>query len=403
MLYVVGGLYGNLAALDAVERPRRAGDGAGTLVFNGDFHWFDAEPQWFAAIDAAVSAGTGRCAAMSRPSSRAGRRRRRLRLRLPGVGRRGRGAALERDPRRAARDVAHGSPARRRLAALPMHLVAQVGDAAGRHRPRRRRLARRLALRTRHARRAVAAPLARRRSPRLAASTCSLRPTPAWPRCAISSSPPAASVVNNGAAGMPNFCRHARSAWSRASPPALAARAALRAGRATACTLTPAARTTTRARSWTASWRAGRRARRPMRRISSASPAARTTQSASPHRDKIASRCPRLSIIIPALNEETGIADALEALTPLRTTRHRGHRGRRRQPRRHHRNAPGRLPTACSSRAARARRADECRRRGRIGDVLLFLHADTPLPADADDVVLDGLAGSAATGAASTS
>ena len=54
-LWVVGGLYGNLealaalqAAFDADPAPRKA------LVFNGDFHWFDAEPAWFAAIQAGV-------------------------------------------------------------------------------------------------------------------------------------------------------------------------------------------------------------------------------------------------------------------------------------------------------------------------------------------------------------
>jgi hypothetical protein len=56
-LWVVGGLYGNLEALDAVlaaydadPSPRKA------LVFNGDFHWFDAEPNWFASIQAQVNA-----------------------------------------------------------------------------------------------------------------------------------------------------------------------------------------------------------------------------------------------------------------------------------------------------------------------------------------------------------
>jgi hypothetical protein len=40
-LYVVGGLYGNLAALDEVER--LAAEEGAQIVFNGDFHWFDAE------------------------------------------------------------------------------------------------------------------------------------------------------------------------------------------------------------------------------------------------------------------------------------------------------------------------------------------------------------------------
>lgn len=52
-LYVVGGLYGNLAALNAIETLAAAE--RATIVFNGDFHWFDAEPSWFAAIERGVA------------------------------------------------------------------------------------------------------------------------------------------------------------------------------------------------------------------------------------------------------------------------------------------------------------------------------------------------------------
>jgi hypothetical protein len=54
-IYVVGGLYGNLAALDAVEQLAAAERGTAEIVFNGDFHWFDAEPAWFSAIDDRVT------------------------------------------------------------------------------------------------------------------------------------------------------------------------------------------------------------------------------------------------------------------------------------------------------------------------------------------------------------
>jgi len=47
-LYVAGGLYGNLAALDDIER--LAAQENALVVFNGDFHWFDAEPDWFDEI-----------------------------------------------------------------------------------------------------------------------------------------------------------------------------------------------------------------------------------------------------------------------------------------------------------------------------------------------------------------
>lgn len=54
-LYVVGGLYGNTAALDEVLRLFAAEPAADKrLVFNGDFHWFDTDPAAFARINVAV-------------------------------------------------------------------------------------------------------------------------------------------------------------------------------------------------------------------------------------------------------------------------------------------------------------------------------------------------------------
>lgn len=55
VLYVVGGLYGNLSALDEIERMAAAEATPVSIVFNGDFHWFDAEPDWFAAIERGVA------------------------------------------------------------------------------------------------------------------------------------------------------------------------------------------------------------------------------------------------------------------------------------------------------------------------------------------------------------
>lgn len=55
-LYVVGGLYGNRPALDAIEAMARAEAAAPTLCFNGDFHWFDIDDAAFAEIDARVLA-----------------------------------------------------------------------------------------------------------------------------------------------------------------------------------------------------------------------------------------------------------------------------------------------------------------------------------------------------------
>ena len=53
-LYVVGGLYGNLAALAAIETLAAQERAPPALVFNGDFHWFDAAPDWFADVDRGV-------------------------------------------------------------------------------------------------------------------------------------------------------------------------------------------------------------------------------------------------------------------------------------------------------------------------------------------------------------
>jgi hypothetical protein len=51
-LHVVGGLYGNPAALQALlERADTEPNGPGTIVFNGDVHWLDVDPDDFQAID----------------------------------------------------------------------------------------------------------------------------------------------------------------------------------------------------------------------------------------------------------------------------------------------------------------------------------------------------------------
>ena len=56
-LYVVGGLYGNPAALAAVlERADLEPGSPATVVFNGDFHWLDVAPEDFEAISETVLA-----------------------------------------------------------------------------------------------------------------------------------------------------------------------------------------------------------------------------------------------------------------------------------------------------------------------------------------------------------
>lgn len=54
VLYAVGGLYGNELALKEVLRLFERERGRKQLVFNGDFHWFDADPTVFARIQRSV-------------------------------------------------------------------------------------------------------------------------------------------------------------------------------------------------------------------------------------------------------------------------------------------------------------------------------------------------------------
>jgi hypothetical protein len=126
-LYVAGGLYGNLAAAQAIERLAAAERGRVTIVYNGDFHWFDADDAWFDAVERAVAphhalrgnveteiariidvgAGCG-CAYPPVIADEVVVRSNQILSGLRSV------AALAPD-------------ARARLAALPMHLVADVG------------------------------------------------------------------------------------------------------------------------------------------------------------------------------------------------------------------------------------------------------------------------------------
>jgi hypothetical protein len=125
VLYVVGGLYGNLAAIDAVERLAATECMPTTIVFNGDFHWFDAEPHWFGEIDRRVAPHLALRGNVETEIARA-----------EDIGA-GCGCAY---PESVHDDVVRRSneilealrtvtsdTARARLARLPMHLVAQVG------------------------------------------------------------------------------------------------------------------------------------------------------------------------------------------------------------------------------------------------------------------------------------
>ena len=125
-VYVVGGLYGNVDALETVLEMAQREHAA--LVFNGDFHWFDVAREEFAQVSREVlrhavlrgnveteisgedsGAGCG-CAYPADVSDAVVSRSNEILERL--------------------RETARAQPeVRRQLAALPMHLRAQVGPA----------------------------------------------------------------------------------------------------------------------------------------------------------------------------------------------------------------------------------------------------------------------------------
>jgi hypothetical protein len=127
-LYVIGGLYGNVEALAAVHALAAREAGPVTLVFNGDFHWFDVSREDFARVTrdvlghwsirgnveteiAAEESGAGCGCAYP--------------LDVSDVDVSRSNEILER-----LRATARGLPElRERLGALPMNLVARVGEA----------------------------------------------------------------------------------------------------------------------------------------------------------------------------------------------------------------------------------------------------------------------------------
>jgi hypothetical protein len=124
-LWVAGGLYGNVCALERLLALYAGEPREKALVFNGDFHWFDLDPDDFAAIERGVSA------------HRATRGNVETELALPAQGA-GCGCGypdwvgdetVERSNRiiERLRTTAQADPAaRRRLAALPLTMVAEV-------------------------------------------------------------------------------------------------------------------------------------------------------------------------------------------------------------------------------------------------------------------------------------
>ena len=130
VLYVVGGLYGNRFALAEIEQMAARETVATQIVFNGDYHWFDADVGTFTDIDNGVARHTAlrgnveteladdddtNGCGCAYPES------------VPDDDVERSNGILDR-LRSAARQVDALKPGTRaRLAALPMHLVADVG------------------------------------------------------------------------------------------------------------------------------------------------------------------------------------------------------------------------------------------------------------------------------------
>lgn len=219
-LYVAGGLYGNAAALTQIEH--MAGAEGGRIVFNGDFNWFNVDDHGFSYVNERVTrhlalrgnveteladddsdAGCG-CTYPAQVSDDEVRRSNRILSRL--------------------RETARAFPRlRRRLAALPMYCVMRVGgvriaivhgDAESLsgwsfsherlHAPENRN---------------TLVSSFRQADVRVFASSHTCLPA-LWQSHAAAGS---CAVINNGAAGMPNFAhtRHGvvtRIATTPASP-----------------------------------------------------------------------------------------------------------------------------------------------------------------------------------------
>ena len=200
-LWIAGGLYGNTFALQRLEEMVAEERGRAALIFNGDFHWFDVDDDAFAAIERGVArhaATRGNVETeIAQPRAGAGcgcgypdwvgeddvERSNRIIERLKGTARRDPGAAA-------------------RLATLPMYRVAEVaaqriaivhGDAnslAGWEFSQE-------TLATREGRDAAAAAFGAACVRVFASSHTCLPVLQAFAGAGV--------VVNNGAAGMPNF------------------------------------------------------------------------------------------------------------------------------------------------------------------------------------------------------
>ena len=125
-LWIAGGLYGNVPALERLESLVGDDHAGARLVFNGDFHWFDVADEAFAAVEAGVArhlATRGNVETeLAAPNAGAG-----CGCAYPEWVDEGDVARSNRILDRLRETAGRVPGAARRLAALPMHLVAEVG------------------------------------------------------------------------------------------------------------------------------------------------------------------------------------------------------------------------------------------------------------------------------------
>jgi hypothetical protein len=126
-LWIAGGLYGNTLALQALLDAYAAEPGSKALIFNGDFHWFDVDPREYELVNETVlafHATRGNVETeLANPGEQAG-----CGCAYPDwVG----DATVEHSNRiiERLRTTARQQPGLDRLAGLPMHLIARVGEA----------------------------------------------------------------------------------------------------------------------------------------------------------------------------------------------------------------------------------------------------------------------------------
>jgi predicted phosphodiesterase len=200
-LWIAGGLYGNTFAMRRLEELFASEQGESALVFNGDFHWFDVAEEAFAEIERGVSmhsATRGNVETeIARPQAGAG-----CGCAYPEWVDDGDVARSNRIIERLKRTAQRTPGAAARLATLPMYRIAEVagqriaivhGDAdslAGWGFSQE-------ALATREGRETAIAALGAAGVQVFASSHTCLPVLQAFEGAGL--------IVNNGAAGMPNF------------------------------------------------------------------------------------------------------------------------------------------------------------------------------------------------------